>query len=73
MSCECGKNVTCQCGPPSLIDCNILEGCTPSFNGCQCRCHSTPNVRHFVACCFSGDTFFAPEVYNVQDGKDDEP
>lgn len=28
-----------------------LSRCPPSYGGCQCGCHTDPNVTHMAACC----------------------
>lgn len=27
------------------------EGCPPAHGGCDCECHRTPGIMHFMACC----------------------
>ena len=68
VSCECGKNVTCQC-VPSFDPFNRIDGCTPTFGGCTCDCHRYPNVYHCAPCCYpgKGDDLLSQDIFDVVD------
>lgn len=45
-----------------------------AFDGCTCRCHTQPGVRHFMACCGTGNSSMdfvkrAKEIERLRDEK----
>lgn len=78
MTCECGKNATCQCveGLPELKDYNTqlieLHLRNPAYGGCTCCCHTTPNVFHCMPCCYpvsQADELLGKDIFNFDSVK----